>query len=47
MIGYENTDFYEDQEQTALEPVAAMISRFMFANALVFFGLALGLLIGG
>ncbi len=47
MIGYENTDFHEDQEQTALEPVAMLIPRFTFAHAFMYLGLAMGLLIGG
>ena len=43
MIGYEKTDHHEDQEQTALEPVAAQVPRFMLANALIYLGLALGM----
>lgn len=47
MIGYENTDFHEDQEQTTLEPVAMLISRFTFAHGLLYLGFALGLFLGG
>ncbi len=43
MIGYENTDFYEDQEQTALEPVAMWIPRLLKAHGFMYLGLALGM----
>ena len=43
MIGYENTDFYEDQQQTELEPVAMWIPNFLKAQGLAYLGMALGM----